>query len=102
MHLGGGGPADLGVVLAAGVILGLRDDRRVAARDPEILGSRESSGVGLKLEVALVLEPVAHVDHEAREQHEDGQPERDHDENATALVADARQDLSGSHVHPAE
>ena len=72
-----GCPADLCVVLTAGVVGGLVEDRLVGAGCAELVRGRERRRVGLKLQVALVLEPVRDVDDEAREQDQHGQPDRD-------------------------
>ena len=79
-------PADLGVVGTAAVLDRAVGDRRVRARQLVVAGRREDRGVGLQLEMALVLEPVADVDDQAHEQDCDRHPKRHEDEDASVLA----------------
>jgi hypothetical protein len=72
----------------ARVVGGAVKDRRVGARNAEVPGGCQSGRVGLRLEVPLVHEPVAHIENEDDEEHQDGQPQGDHDEHAARLSVD--------------
>jgi hypothetical protein len=64
-----------------------RVDGGVRARDREHAAACEGAGVGLHLQVALVLEPVGDVDDEDREQDEHGNQQREPRKHRAALRA---------------
>ena len=82
-----------GVARVTGIAATLGDDRVVRAREGEDTAAGQRAGVRLQLQMALVHEPVAHVDNEDQhdDEHRDAQePGRDDDEHAAVLLARPR------------
>ena len=101
LDLGRRRSADLRVARLA-VLLDARGDLRVdarVAREAQVAGGGQDRGVGLRLQVPAVLEPVAHVDHESGEADEHGHAQGDDEQHAAALVARGTEDVAqAAHV----